>query len=62
MTKNLLILGAGGHGRVVKEIAEALKTYNRNSIPLYIYYKEGSRQPIYLPQILTTDILQKKLK
>lgn len=45
-----------------KEIAEALKTYNRNSIPLYIYYKEGSRQPIYLPQILTTDILQKKLK
>ena len=24
MTKNLLILGAGGHGKVVKEIAEAL--------------------------------------
>lgn len=26
---NLLIIGAGGHGKVVKEAAEALGTYNR---------------------------------
>lgn len=26
---NLLIIGAGGHGKVVKEAAEALKIYNR---------------------------------
>ena len=28
MTKSLLIVGAGGHGKVVKEIAEALG-YNK---------------------------------
>ena len=26
---NLLIIGAGGHGRVVKEVAEAMNKYNR---------------------------------
>lgn len=26
---NLLIIGAGGHGRVVKEVAEAMNRYNR---------------------------------
>ncbi len=29
MNNNLLIIGAGGHGRVVKETAEALKIYNK---------------------------------
>ena len=29
MNKNLLILGAGGHGRVVKETAEAMGTLIR---------------------------------
>ena len=29
MNKNLLILGAGGHGRVVKEIAEAMGTFEK---------------------------------
>jgi len=28
MGKNLLILGAGGHGRVVKETAEAMGLFN----------------------------------
>ena len=45
-----------------KEIADALKSYGRNSIPLYVYYKKGSDTPIYLPQILTTDILENSLK
>lgn len=29
MNNNLLIIGAGGHGRVVREAAEALKIYNK---------------------------------
>lgn len=29
MNKNLLILGAGGHGRVAKETAEAMRYFNR---------------------------------
>ena len=40
------------------EIADALKTYNRNSIPLYIYYQKNSSVPQYLPQILTIDTLK----
>lgn len=42
-------------------IREALKTYGRNSIPLYIYYRKGERVPVILPQILTTDIIKEKL-
>lgn len=45
-----------------KEIADALKTYGRNSIPLYVYYKPKSHEPIYLPQILTTNILHSILQ
>jgi len=45
-----------------KEIADALQSYGRNSIPLYIYYKPQSREPIYLPQILTTNILNNVLQ
>ena len=44
------------------EIASALKSYGRNGIPLYVYYKQGSANPIYLPQILTLDILKETLK
>ena len=29
MNKNLLILGAGGHGRVVKETAEAMEVFEK---------------------------------
>lgn len=29
MNKNLLILGAGGHGRVVKEVAEAMDVFDK---------------------------------
>lgn len=44
-----------------ERIRDALKTYGRNSIPLYVYYPQGSRAPIILPQILTVDILREKL-
>ena len=40
-----------------KEITEALTSHNRNSVPLYVYYKKGAKTPQYLPQILTTEIL-----
>ena len=43
-------------------IGEALKSYNRNSIPLYVYYPQGKSKPKILPQILTTDIIKEKLK
>ncbi len=42
-------------------IRDALKTFGRNSIPLYVYYPQGSRTPVILPQILTIDILREKL-
>lgn len=43
-------------------IGEALKSYNRNSIPLYVYYPQGKSRPKILPQILTTDIVKEELK
>ena len=45
-----------------QEIADALKAYGRNSIPLYVYYPPHSSVPQYLPQILTTEILQNTFK
>ena len=45
-----------------KEIADALKSYGRNSIPLYVYYKKGRTEPTYLPQILTPEILKNILR
>lgn len=44
-----------------ESIREALKTYGRNSIPLYVYYPSGAREPIILPQILTVDIIRQTL-
>ena len=41
-----------------QEIANALKTYGRNSIPLYVYYPPHSSIPQYLPQVLTIDTLK----
>lgn len=42
-------------------IRDALKIYGRNSIPLYVYYPKGKKEPVILPQILTVDILKEKL-
>lgn len=40
------------------DIAKALKTYGRNSIPLYIYYPPQSKNYVILPQLITPAILQ----
>lgn len=40
-------------------IAESLEEYERNSVPLYVYYPAGSSKSITLPQILTNGALSK---
>lgn len=45
-----------------EKIRDALKTYGRNSIPLYVYYPANKKEPIILPQILTTDIIRTTLE
>lgn len=42
-------------------ITNALTMYNRSSIPLYVFYKRGDRNPIILPQILSEDTIQNEL-
>jgi thiol:disulfide interchange protein DsbD len=42
-------------------VSKALKHYNRNSIPLYVYYAPHSDTPQILPQILTADIVNTTL-
>ena len=38
-------------------IARALSGYGRASIPLYVYYRPGVEEPIFLPEILTPGIV-----
>lgn len=38
------------------EIFEALKTYQRSSVPLYVFYPAGAQTYRILPQLLTPDI------
>ena len=45
-----------------KTISEALGSYGRNSIPLYVYYPKGVSNPTILPQILTSKILRETTK
>lgn len=40
-------------------ITEALRTYGRAGVPLYVYYKSGDKEPIILPQILSVSALEK---
>ena len=39
------------------EILKALEYYNRNGVPLYIFWKPGFQKPEVLPAILTEQIL-----
>lgn len=39
-------------------ITKALEEYNRNSIPLYVYIKNDTKEKTILPQILTTKKLE----
>lgn len=45
-----------------QDIKDALASYGRNSIPLYVYYPKGESTPIILPQILTNKILSDTIK
>ena len=38
-----------------EDITKALQSYNRNSIPLYVYYPKNNKDKIILPQILTIN-------
>lgn len=44
------------------EITKALEKYERNSVPLYVYYKTNSSEYEILPQILTKSIIEKNLQ
>ena len=39
------------------QILKTLESYNRNGVPLYIFWKPGMRKPKILPAILTEQIL-----
>lgn len=42
--------------RTDPEITQALASFGRNSVPLYVYYPKGKNsEPIILPQVLTTS-------
>lgn len=58
---NLTLLKADWTNRN-PDIAATLKTYNRNSIPLYVYYPSSNTPYKILPQILTVDILTQTLE
>ncbi|HUJ75433.1 MAG TPA: thioredoxin family protein, partial [bacterium] len=39
------------------EIARALGSFGRASVPLYVFYPGGGRDPVILPEILTPGIV-----
>lgn len=38
-------------------IAKALESYGRNSLPVYVFYKPGSQEPVLLPELLTKKLV-----
>lgn len=40
------------------KITEALASYGRNSLPLYVYYAAGSDKAVLLPEILTQQMIR----
>ncbi len=43
-------------------VTEYMAKHGRNSVPVYLLYKKGSRTPVLLPQILSADQLLKDLE
>ena len=41
-----------------EKIGQAIKTYGRNSVPLYVYYSPEQQNYVILPQLLTLDIVK----
>ncbi len=44
------------------DISEALSSYGRSSVPFYVYYAPGSKEPEALPELLTSAIVLDVLK
>ena len=44
------------------DITEALESYGRAGVPLYLFFGKGSSDPMVLPQILTEDIVLSALQ
>ncbi len=44
------------------DITEALESYGRAGVPLYLFFGKGSSDPTVLPQILTEDIVLSALQ
>lgn len=44
------------------DITELLQRNNRSSVPLYLFYRQGERTPVILPQILTGAMVADTLK
>ncbi len=44
-----------------KKITEALNSYGRAGVPLYVYYAAGIDTPVILPELLTRKIIIQKL-
>lgn len=46
-----------------EEITEALRTYGRSGVPLYVYYEAHNQsEPVILPEILTVNIVKSYVK
>ena len=45
-----------------EEIGRILKKYGRAGVPMYLYYKNGSKKPIILPELLTPEIFLSKIQ
>lgn len=45
-----------------EEIGRILKNYGRAGVPMYLYYKNGSKKPIILPELLTPEIFLGKIQ
>ena len=43
-------------------ITQALASFGRDSIPVYIYYPPGSGEPVILPQLITSKMILSHIK
>ena len=44
------------------EITKYLASFNRNGVPLYVYYPKDGSEPHILPQLLTEDVIREHTK
>lgn len=42
-------------------VTRALQSYGRKSIPFYVFYAAGAEEPVFLPELLTPEILRRYL-